>query len=240
MRFRHRIATPVVQVTLIILALPGLAALLDRVSLPYCSQQTLFVIRLFTFGSFGFLLLRERSTAVVARWSDVVALAMLAAVVRFAPSHLQPAGFVLFAATIEELVFRKYLVIALRVRLSGVAGTIASMLLAQVVFAVCHFVVRGHPAAFGDAQLFARLFAAGCFLAVIYQLCGLLPAILLHFVVNGGFQGGSFAGFILPTYFAVVCLSLGGVLGVVLVAFLRPNRRTPHVRECSTTCALAR
>lgn len=88
-----------------------------------------------------------------------------------------------FGAAIEEYVFRFAVPWALAACVAGrgTAASVGALLLAQVLFAACHFVPHAPVA----AVPFGRLVAAGLFLSVSYRVSGtLLAPVALHAWVN--------------------------------------------------------
>ena len=118
----------------------------------------------------------------------VASLAAPGALIALLPWYWKVTGLTLFAAAVEEFVFRRELPGALERLLRAGAGRWAGpvgVLLAQAAFAACHFVVMGPsgPAPAGPA--FLRLAVAGVCLAGLYRASGsLVIPVALHFGVN--------------------------------------------------------
>lgn len=214
------------------LAAPGLVMVIDAVVSGRWPGPGGLVLRLVAFGTAMVIFVRAASAGGVSpplrRQSTVTfASALVAAggAVLLLPIGPQRTAIVLLSAGVEELVFRRELPAALasqfeRIGRRGFARA-GAVLLSQVAFAVCHFVVRGQPPPFGDGLPFLRLVAAGGFLAVIVRASGLPAAVAVHFALNELRRTGRWGGFVAPPGgTAVLCAGLA-VLGVVALERLR-------------------
>lgn len=95
------------------------------------------------------------------------------------------------------------------------------MILSQLAFATSHFVVRSHVATFGDGLLFLRLFAAGTFLAIIYDVTGLPVVIALHFAANELLRTGQLGRFLMPSGATVLWGASLAIVGVIAAERIR-------------------
>lgn len=138
----------------------------------------------------------------------------------------------LLGASVEELIFRAAAPCSLHLLLEGTlrsrwAGVVA-VLSAQLVFATCHFVLRGHIGAFGPDLPIVRLFAAGTFLAIVYEGCGLPVAALLHFLSNELIHIGANRLSDAPSSGVVLVGAAIGCAQVVLLYYLDCRQRVPR------------
>jgi len=177
------------RASLLCLAILGLAAVLDAVGVRAQLGRHGFPAQLIAFylgavalcaatTRHGARLLLRRSFAVAALW--VVAFAW--------PGAGRMLLLLLLGAAVEEVVFRTALPNALRVSLvaedeSG-RSDLAAIVIAQVLFAACHFVFRTAPAMFGPGLNAVRLLTAGILLSLIVRTAGLPLAIAVHFALN--------------------------------------------------------
>lgn len=221
---------PRVRVLLALLGVPGLAVLIDTV-LPRSWPSTVQTdIRVLAFGLTSLVLLglfvpqrgfKTRKT-LRGRVDGVTAFVVILAVIVMLPSASRETWVVLAGVAVEEIVFRRQLPRTLRVLLEVCARPIyaypAAVLLGQLAFAACHFVVRGHPA---SLEAGIRLFAAGNFLAIVYEIAGLPAAILLHFAANQLIRTGVIGTFLPPSRATVLASASVSIAGVIVMSLLR-------------------
>jgi len=202
-------------------------------------SQTSFVLRLVTFGVISTALLRKMSQSkrrgqpagqsTEVTWL-VVGLPAAGAIALGLSSATRALSIGLLVAWIEELVFRREMPAALAAQIGGAkpaaACGAAGVILAQISFAACHFVGRDHPPPFGYGLPFARDYAGGGALALVYAAFGLPAAVAVHFAFNELDSIGQLRRFgALPGWVAVLnaCLvSLAILFRSPVAAMMRP------------------
>lgn len=227
------------SIALVLLVLLGVPALGFLVSVPVPHHESgvaVLVARIFAFGFLAVMLIAQlvrlgRLGAVrnVLRAEDIrtTLYAVIGGTVLILLGSTA-AYVVLLGATIEELVFRSSVPRVLNVLLGKVVNPhyayAGALLVAQLLFAMCHFFTPGHGAAFGTNLPLVRLFAAGSFLMIAYEVRGFPTAVLLHFVSNELIRTGLWGAFVAPTIGAVATCA---AFGVVEMAALTVLRMTP-------------
>lgn len=231
---------------LILLGVPVVAFIVD-VTVPVIGVPATTVavrILLFTAATLGFL----RCIALRAgrKRHDLRDAAILFAGVCFGaptcipiPSLPAPTLIILIAgmtAIVEEYIFRRRLPEVLKELLNhsvpSRSAWAVSVLAAQVAFATCHFVTAGHLQPLGNGLPILRIFAAGCFLAVIVSYAGMATAVLVHATTNVLVQTSIAGRLEAPTDGVVVACS-GLAIACVIAAGLvqqaqgRPQSRSP-------------
>lgn len=213
----------------------GIVAILDAVRPSAWRGTTTLTLRLTALGILAVCLVRMTTAAPSSRNevgpslppARVMILAFLVAgiVVLLVPSELRPTALVLLTAFVEEVVFRRELPAAMIRYVRGGAQSawtiLGAMVLAQVVFAACHFVVQGHQPPLGESLPFVRLFAAGMFLTVIVGTSGLPVAVALHFGVNELNRTGRLGGYAAPSDGVALLSASIAVLAVLALARLQ-------------------
>jgi membrane protease YdiL (CAAX protease family) len=146
-------------------------------------------VRFATFGLAVSLVSRVLSGAAVGCVKQIAVLLSGSVVLAALPRPLDLIAVTLLGASVEELVFRREMPVALA-RLLAPAGdqrltTPSAILLSQVVFAACHLVVPGHLGAAARGLPFVGLVASGLGLSLLYRLSGtLVLPIAAHFCYN--------------------------------------------------------
>lgn len=188
---------------LLCLGIPGLAAVLSHAP-PGGASAGSVAGRMVAFGLvatlFCWLVARDTSQPKDPAWrtrlpwlvAAVSCLAGLSAMQR----PFEQIAITLLGATIEELVFRRELPNAFAGLFAPYPGkwfaNLRAMLLGQLLFATCHFVVAGSPRPFGEGLPFVRLAASGTSLALLYRASGtLLLPISIHFLFNETLGNGT-------------------------------------------------
>ncbi len=176
------------RAALLVIALPGLVAVLSAAGVPPGAAYALFGVLAIA----GCRVLASRSAhrpeelGVTCAGSIAVGGAVAALVLVSLPAGRLAGAGVLAAAAVEEVVFRRELPRALAVLAGSGHWTsrIGATLAAQLVFAACHFTGSGHVE-HAAGWSFARLVASGSCLAVLYRASGtlLVPA-ALHGWIN--------------------------------------------------------
>ena len=132
-----------------------------------------------------------------------------------------PLVLVLLAATVEEALFRRHLPTSVtpllqQLGLGRLAPSVA-ILTSQLAFAAAHFTVSNHPAPLSSGVPFIRLVAAGCFLAMIYEISGFAAAVAVHAALNLSITTRHLGIFIAPSTPTQTWCLVAGLMGVVAV-----------------------
>ena len=234
----------IARVLLVLLAAPALTFVLDQALPSIASGSWLFMSRLLALAVGSLLLCHpasspgdEENEGSIRAQSHFIRYDFLL-ILGVAPfpllsNQFEAAGITLLAATIEEVIFRKQVpavVTPLLTRLGFDSyARLSAILISQVVFAVTHFVVTGHQDPLGAGDPLLRLVAAGCFLAIIYELSGLITTVFIHFALNEWIRTGHFGSFSAPTT-SLLALYVGiAVVGVVWAQRYRSRRRFAEV-----------
>lgn len=145
-------------------------------------------------------------------------------------------------AAVEELVFRsaapRLFRVSLEKLISPTYACATAWLVAQVLFATCHFFNLRHVSPFGSNLPFVRLFAAGTFLVLVYEICGFPAAVLLHFLSNELIRTGLGGTVDVPTVAAVAACAVLGVIEIFALATLSVHdARQSEIRHASNRSA---
>ena len=137
-------------------------------------------------------------------------------------------GLAVFAAAVEELVFRRELPRALATLFArpGVrnSGAVSGILVSQVLFAVCHFLDPESPRLLSSGMPFVRLAIAGTCLAVLYRVSGgLLVPTAFHWLTNEIRQAAVLGSYLAMSARSVVSCAL--LAASALIAFERTTGR---------------
>lgn len=223
----------IARVTLALVGAPALAFVIALV--PGITGATPFhvALRLAAFGTCMLVLLpRSGSPTVFGVHGTAFGAGTLftaSALIAVSPPGAREVAAVLFVAAVEEWVFRRGLPDAATVALqrSRYPARPLAIALSQVAFAISHLAVDG---SLSQSLTFARLFAAGVCLAVVYEFCGLVAAICLHFAVNELMRNGllgSFGSANASTIWSAAALSLIGVSLIGSMSRVRPSDEGP-------------
>ena len=227
----HRVR-PLSRAVMLVLVPPGAVVVLEEVFRPNQADVASVVLRLVIFGLLTAALLPQSSgnpesgdeSMKQALGASIGAIALGVTVGAFVPAvglTLPEMATLVLGAAVEELVFRVALPLAVaKALMCGGLGRTAfplAVIAAQLSFAAAHIVVNA-----GDISLHAvvdvtRFFALGCLIFVVYQVEGLLAAILFHASLNLAVVVAGFGIALRPT--ASTTLSWAAVaLSIVVLA----------------------
>ncbi len=136
-------------------------------------------------------------------------------------------------AIVEEYIFRRRLPEVLEELLNDSVPSrtlwAIAVVAAQIAFATCHFVTVGHLQPFGDGLPILRMFAAGCFLAVIVLFAGLPTAVLVHATTNVLIQTSIAGRFEIPTNGVILVYSALGIACVIATGMVQHAAGGPAI-----------
>lgn len=196
-----RLGLAVCRASALFLAAPGIALIVGACTQSLGDGFGAVMVRFCAFGATTLMALRvaqigtERTAESLYRPAATAALLILFTLgccAIWPGLLLRPSdgATIVFAAAVEELIFRVELPIALASVLADrssssiyiVAGTVGS----QISFSLTHVVLSGGVDTGRNLPEFVRLIGCGCSLAVVYICSGLAPAIALHAASNFG------------------------------------------------------